>query len=70
MADPEIKLGCLNLAAQLLKPVGNYDVEDIVKTATVLYTFTQASPEPEKAPEIADKPSKRKKSTPETDILS
>ena len=68
--DPRIKLGCLELAAQILKPTGNYDADSIVKTATVLYTFTQASPQVEKPVDHADKPRKQKKSTPETDILS
>jgi hypothetical protein len=68
--DAQIKLGCLELAAQLLKPVGNYDVKSIVETATVLYNFTQTPPQAEKPVEIADKPSKRRKPTLETDILS
>ena len=68
--DAEIKLGCLKLAADLAKPTGDYSAINVVNIASVLYNFCQASPEAEKQPEIADKPSKRRKSTPETDILS
>lgn len=71
MSDPTIRLGCLELAAQLLKPAGNYSADDVVKTASVLYTFTQASAEPP-ASLTADKPSKRgKKDVPaHPDILA
>ena len=68
--DAQIRLGCLELAAQLAKPTGDYSAQHVVNIATVLYNFCQTSPEPEKEPVIADKPSKRRKSTPETDILS
>lgn len=60
MSDADIRLGCLELAAQLCKPTGNYDVDSVVKTAIQLYTFTQASAEPQ-APLTADKPSKKGK---------
>lgn len=70
MEDAEIKLGCLKLAADLAKPTGDYSVGTVVITATVLYNFCITSPQPSQAAEQADKPSKRRKSTPETDILS
>lgn len=60
MTDAQVRLGCLELAAQLNKPAGIYSVEDVVKTAMVLYTFTQASAEPQ-TPLTADKPSKARK---------
>ena len=59
--DAHIRLGCLELAVQLGKPSGNYDADSIVKIASVLYTFTQASPTVETRVETADKPSKGKK---------
>lgn len=68
--DAEIKLGCLKLAADLAKPTGDYSATSVVNIATVLYNFCQTSPVTEKYPEIADKPTRRRKSTPETDILS
>jgi hypothetical protein len=57
MIDAQVRLGCLELAAQLLKASGIYSADDVVKTAIQLYTFTQASAEP-KTPLPADKPSK------------
>ena len=60
MSDPSIRLGCLELAAQLQKASGNYSADDIVKVATTLYTFTQASAEPPVSL-TADKPSKARK---------
>jgi hypothetical protein len=57
MTDPAIRLGCLELAAQLCKPTGNYDADSVVKIAMLLYTFTQASTQPQAA-STADKPSK------------
>lgn len=67
--DPQIRLGCLELAAQLAKPRGDYSPEAVVNIASVLYTFCQA-PLPVQPPaEIADKP-KRGRPVKETDILS
>lgn len=60
MTDAQVRLGCLELAHSLLKPVGNYSVDDVVKTAIQLYTFTQASAEAQ-PPSTADKPSKKGK---------
>ena len=57
MSDAQVRLGCLELAHSLLKASGNYSADEIVKTATVLYTFTQASAQPQAA-STADKPSK------------
>lgn len=70
MDDAEIRLGCLRLAADLAKPTGDYSAITVVNTASVLYNFCITSPQPSQAAEQADKPSRRRKSTPETDILS
>lgn len=70
MEDAELKLGCLRLAADLAKPTGDYSASSVVNIATVLYNFCIASPLAEKQEGMADKPSRRRKSTPETDILS
>ena len=70
MSDAHIKLGCLELAAQLLKPGGIYDADSVVKTATVLYTFTQ-TPLPDETQVIpADKPVQKKSKAKALDILS
>lgn len=60
MTDAQLRLGCLELAAQLGKPQNIYDANGVVEIASVLYTFTQASAEPQ-VPLTADKPSKRGK---------
>jgi hypothetical protein len=57
MNDAQVRLGCLELGFQLLKPSGNYCADDVVKIAIQLYTFTQASAGPQ-TPLSADKPSK------------
>jgi hypothetical protein len=57
VSDAQVRLGCLELAHQLLKPIGNYDADSVVKTAMLLYTFTQASAGPQ-TPLPTDKPSK------------
>mgnify|MGYP003334297379 CR=1 len=62
----EIRLGCLQLAAQLLRPTNNYSPEEVVKVADQLYAFCIASP----STDGVEKPVKRKKSTLETDLLS
>jgi len=69
MNELEARVRCLELAAQLHKPSGDYSPEGIVKSATLLYAFAQASPSAEKPVEIADKP-KRGRPVKETDILS
>lgn len=69
MSDPTIRLGCLELATQLLKPQGNYSADDVVKTAMTLYTFTQASTEVATPPSTVDKPSKSSKAK-QPDIMS
>ena len=76
MTDAEIRLGCLDLAVQINKPQGNYLPDAIVSTAKALYTFTQASAEPEakplETPLIVDKAKVGKpvKSKDQADILS
>ena len=70
MSDAHIKLGCLELAAQLLKPGGIYDADSVVKTATVLYNFTQTPPQGEPQADKADKPTRGKRAPKEADILS
>lgn len=45
MDDTEAKVRCLELAATLNKPSGNYDAGGVVKTATVLYSFINPSSE-------------------------
>lgn len=70
MEEAHLKLGCLELAAQLLKPSGIYDAESVVKTASVLYNFTQ-TPLPEETQVIpADKPTQKKSKAKAIDILS
>lgn len=59
--DAEIKLGCLQLAADLAKPTGNYSATHVVDIARVLYTFFQAPPPVEQPEEIADKPKRGRK---------
>lgn len=66
--DAEIRLGCLKLAADLAKPTGDYSATSVVNIASVLYTFCQALPPPEKAAEIADKPKRGRPS--KMDILT
>lgn len=66
--EAEIRLGCLKLAADLAKPTGDYSATNVVNIASVLYTFCQASPPPETAVEIADKPKRGR--PPKVDILS
>lgn len=68
--DAQIRLGCLELAAALAKPSGDYSAANVVNIATVLYNFCQASPQAEPPVELADKPTRRRKSTSEADILS
>lgn len=58
MDDIEARVRCLELAAVLNKPSGDYSADAVVKTASVLYTFTKASPEPEKEPVTVDKQNK------------
>lgn len=67
--DPQIKLSCLQLAIDLSKPIGNYDVDSIVKLASMLYDFIQAPPPDENQVEIADKPKRGRPAKP-VDILS
>jgi hypothetical protein len=64
----EAKVRLLELAAVINKPTGNHDATDVVKTATVLYTFLEASPVDEELP-VADKP-KRGRPPKSADILS
>lgn len=70
MDDPKIRLGCLELATQINKPSGDYSVESVVKIATLLYTFTQASMLSESPTSIADKPKQKLKGNKRLDILS
>lgn len=67
--DAQIRLGCLELAAQLAKPQNIYDAQGVVNIASVLYNFCQASPLDSHPVENADKP-KRRKSISEQDILT
>lgn len=69
MDNLEARVRCLELAAQLNKATGDHSAESIVKTATVLYTFAQASPSSFEPVEIVDKP-KRGRPAKEADILS
>lgn len=68
MDEMEARVRCLELAAAVNKPTGDYSAEGIVKTAILLYTFCQASP-PVETPEVADKP-KRGRPPKAADILS
>lgn len=57
MNEIEARVRCLELAAQLAKPTGDYSADSIVEIATLLYTFAQASPpSPVVEAEIVDKP--------------
>lgn len=67
--DAEIRLGCLKLAVDLAKPMGDYSPERVVNIANVLYTFCQTSPLPETEVDIADKP-KQGRPRKNVDILS
>jgi hypothetical protein len=70
MTDPQVRLGCLELAAQLSKAQNNYSADAVVETAKVLYNFTQA-PQQEETPAVpADKPKQKKAATKVADILS
>lgn len=61
MNETEAKVRCLELAAQLNKPTGDYSAQGVVDTAMLLYTFIQAP--------AADKPSKVSKAK-QPDIMS
>lgn len=70
MTDPQVRLGCLELAAQLSKAQNNYSARGVVETAKELYNFTQA-PQQEETPAVpADKPRQKTKATKAADILS
>lgn len=57
MDDLEARVRCLELAAQICRPAGDYDALSVVKTATLIYKFVNASSEGEApADEIVDKP--------------
>ena len=68
MDSMEAKVRCLELATSINRVSGNHDANDVVKTATVLYTFLEASPVAEELP-VADK-QKRGKPPRSADILS
>lgn len=68
MDELEARIRCLELAAQINKATGDHSSEGIVKIASLLYTFCQASP-PVETPEVADKP-KRGRLPKAADILS
>lgn len=55
MDDAETRVRCLELAAQLAKPTGNYSAQAVVDIAIVLYDFTQAPATVEKPEQVADK---------------
>lgn len=61
MTELEAKVRCLELAATLSRPSGDYSADAVVNIAMVLYTFTQAPVAEETKPVIADKPSKGSK---------
>ena len=67
--DPQVRLGCLELAAQLAKPSGDYSAQTVVQIATVLYAFCQAPPPAQQPVEIADKP-RRGRPPKQEDILA
>ena len=70
MTDPQVRLGCLELAAQLSKAQNNYSADSVVQIAEVLYNFTQA-PQQEETPAVpADKPRQKNKTAKVPDILS
>ena len=70
MTDPQVRLGCLELAAQLSKAQNNYSADAVVETAKVLYNFTQA-PQQEEIPAVpADKPKRQTLKAKARDILS
>lgn len=68
--DAQIRLGCLQLAADLAKPTGDYSAAHVVNIATVLYNFTQTPPQGETQADKADKPVRGKKATKVDDLLS
>lgn len=68
MNDIEAKVRCLEVAASLARPANIYTPEGVVEIARQLYTFVNASPEPEKEQEKVDKPKRGKQAQP--DILS
>jgi len=70
MDELEARVRCLELAAQLNKPTGDYSADGVVKTAMVLYTFAQASMPEETPVPTADKPKQRKPVAKHPDILS
>ena len=70
MDDLEARIRILELASELTRPSGDYSPESVVKAATVLYTFTKASPEAATPSEIVDKPKRGKPAPKEADILS
>ncbi len=70
MDDLEARVRCMEMAAELTKPSGDYSAESVVKVATVLYTFAKASPDGATHTEIVDKPKRGKPAPKEADILS
>lgn len=68
--DAQIRLGCLQLAADLAKPTGDYSATHVVAIASVLYNFTQTPPQGEPQADKADKPTRGKRAPKEADILS
>lgn len=69
MEDVEARIRCLEIAATLSTRTGDHSAEAIVKTATVLYSFTQTSLQASQPVVNSDKP-KRGKPAKEADILS
>ena len=70
MTDPQVRLGCLELAASLSKAQNNYSADSVVKIAEVLYNFTQA-PQQEEIPAVpADKLKRQTLKAKARDILS
>lgn len=55
MNDLEARVRCLELAAHLNARSGEHSAQAVADTATILYSFLNASPEEATRPEHADK---------------
>lgn len=69
MNDVEAKVRCIEVAAALAKPTGDYSPKNVVNIAKELYDFANSATPPVETPVVADKSSKKRKPS-EADILS
>lgn len=61
MEDLEARVRCLELAAQLSKPSGDYSAKSVVVIANELYDFAKAPVPAEKPVQVADKLKRKEK---------